>query len=306
MALFTERHGMRKPIERTSTITVEMYSLLFDCCERYFINLAWRFPDWCLDGCGCCGIDHVKFNNELIFEIPTLYRDFVNKTISKPKYSGYFSQADNFDQYALLDFIEFIGQNCRDYTYNRNDYHSFFQHYHFTFLNTCGVFETFRTEINSVFEKTGLLFTLTKDKIIERVVENSVVTNEIITAVKDVKEQGTKELLEEAISYFKQPNPESRKLAVEKIWDAFERLKTNYTDVDKKASTKRIINKMSNGQSEFEQLFDIEFNTLTQIGNDFRIRHHETYKINITDSRHYDYFFNRCLSLISLAINYLQ
>jgi len=63
---------------------------------------------------------------------------------------------------------------------------------------------------------------------------------------------------------------------------------------------------MSNGQSEFEQIFDIEFNTLTKIGNDFRIRHHETDKIDITDSRHYDYLFNRCLSLISLAINYLQ
>jgi len=304
MALFTERHGMRKPIEPTSTITVEMYSLLFDCCERYFIYLAWRFPDWCLDGCGCCGIDHVKFNNELIFEIPTLYRDSVNKTISKPKYSGYFSQADNFDQYALLDFIEFIGQNCRDISYS--GFHSFFGHHHVNLFETDRIFEKFCIEINNIFEKTGLLFTLTKEKIIERVVENSVVTSEVITAVKNVKEQGTRELLEEAISFFKQPNPESRKIAVEKIWDALERIKTYYTTLDKRKSVEKIINDMGNGLTHFVKLFGDEFKYLTDLGNSYRIRHHETDKIDIADSRHYDYFFNRCLSLISLAINYLQ
>ena len=45
---------------------------------------------------------------------------------------------------------------------------------------------------------------------------------------------------------------------------------------------------------------------LTTIGNNFRIRHHETNKIDIVDIRHYDYFFNRCLALIALALQYLQ
>jgi len=45
---------------------------------------------------------------------------------------------------------------------------------------------------------------------------------------------------------------------------------------------------------------------LTSIGNKYRIRHHETDKIDITDVRYYDYLFNRCLSLIALAIKYLQ
>jgi hypothetical protein len=147
---------------------------------------------------------------------------------------------------------------------------------------------------------------LTRDKIIERVVENSVVTSEVITAVKNVKEQGTKELLEEAISFFKQPNPESRKIAVEKIWDALERIKTYYTTLDKRKSVEKIVNDMGNDLTPFVKLFDDEFKYLTDIGNNYRIRHHETDKIDITDNRHYDYFFNRCLSLISLVINYLQ
>jgi hypothetical protein len=53
-------------------------------------------------------------------------------------------------------------------------------------------------------------------------------------------------------------------------------------------------------------LFEEEFRVLTNIGNRFCIRHHETNKINITDIRHCDYFFNRCLSLIALALQYLK
>lgn len=52
--------------------------------------------------------------------------------------------------------------------------------------------------------------------------------------------------------------------------------------------------------------FNTEFKILTDIGNKYRIRHHETNKIDIIDIRYYDYLFNRCLSLIALAIQYLE
>jgi hypothetical protein len=100
--------------------------------------------------------------------------------------------------------------------------------------------------------------------------------------------------------------PELPRDAVEKIWDALERLKTYYITLDKKHSAAKIVNDMAHGQAEFTDLFNAEFKALTDIGNSFRIRHHETDKIDITDTRHYDYFFNRCLSLIALAIQYLK
>ena len=62
---------------------------------------------------------------------------------------------------------------------------------------------------------------------------------------------------------------------------------------------------IENNKDEFVYNED-EFNTLTKIGNSFRIRHHETDKIEIQDIRYYDYFFNRCLSLIAIAIQYLK
>lgn len=92
---------------------------------------------------------------------------------------------------------------------------------------------------------------------------------------------------------------------MEKIWDALERLKTYYTTLDKKASAQKVVSKMASGNSAYEQLFNDEFSALTKMGNMYRIRHHETDKIDITDNRYYDYFFNRCLSLIVLAIQCL-
>lgn len=63
---------------------------------------------------------------------------------------------------------------------------------------------------------------------------------------------------------------------------------------------------MTSGSEDYRMLIEEEFDNLTKIGNNFRIRHHETDKIEITDLRYYDYFFNRCVSLIALAVHYLE
>ena len=151
-----------------------------------------------------------------------------------------------------------------------------------------------------------MLYRLTDDKIIERVVSNSPLTPEIEASFSQVKEPGVKELLEEAISLYRRPSPKDTRDAVEKLWDAFERLKTYYKELDKAKSASKIVNDMAGGEKELFKLFDEEFNALTDIGNGYRIRHHERNQIDVTDSRHYDYFFNRCLSLIALAIQYLD
>ena len=67
-----------------------------------------------------------------------------------------------------------------------------------------------------------------------------------------------------------------------------------------------LIKKMSHNDANFYQLFSDEFLYLKNIGNDFRIRHHETNKIDIIDDNYYEYFFNRCLSLIDLSLKYLD
>ncbi|AQW61918.1 hypothetical protein B1779_01115 [Dehalococcoides mccartyi] len=305
MSYYTERHGLRTPIERTETISFEMYSLLYDCCARFFDNVAWQYPDECPDGNGCCGLDLGKLSTAMSFEIPTLFRN-QNGIIDKPHKGSWNYDDDNFDQYGLLDFIEFMYSNCKDIS--SRWWHSFHRHYDISFDNTRASANEFKSAINGIFEKTGLLYTLTDQGMVERIVENGVLSKGIEATVLQVKEKGLKELLDDAILAYKTPHPAARKDAVEKIWDALERLKSYYatSKKDKTVSISTIVAAISGGDDYFRTLFDNEFRVLSDIGNSCFIRHSEVYQNQIEDNRYYDYFFNRCLSLIALTIQYLR
>ncbi len=157
----------------------------------------------------------------------------------------------------------------------------------------------FETEVNEIFKLNEIPFKLNNGKV-ESTFNLQIKDNTLVP----IQEAGLKELLQEAANYYDKGN---LKIAVEKLWDAFERLKTYYSPtLDKKKSVSRIIGDMSGQKAHYKELFEKEFLELTQIGNNFRIRHHETTKTNIEDDRHYDYFYKRCLSLISVSVQYLE
>ena len=200
-----------------------------------------------------------------------------------------------------------MAQNCRDIT--KSIHHGYYGHDDLTFgtSNVCKY--EFIKDINAIFKKTGLLYCVNQKGEVERIIENGVLSEEIEKSIPTIKEIGIQELLNEAIALHKNPHPEARKDAIEKIWDAFERLKSYYAtkQQEKLSSIDKIITDISGGQEYIKQLFDKEFKTLTnEIGNACHIRHSEVWQVDVTDIRHYDYFFNRCLSIIALAIQYLQ
>lgn len=164
----------------------------------------------------------------------------------------------------------------------------------------------FQSAINATMQKDNVPFRLTDRGLIEPVSNHEVLSADIIKHIESITEPGIQGLLNEAIEKHMMPTFQSHRDAVEKIWDALERLKTYYIGLDKKESVSRIVSDMAGGQDEFASLFNDEFKALTAIGNSFRIRHHETSKTDIADIRHYDYLFNRCLSLIAAAIQYLE
>lgn len=278
-----------------------MYSLLLDSCKRYQKHLTHIFTLNChhdFTDSDYVAFDEKGFITRIKIRIPSLFRDEYDR-ICAPAYD------DEYDQYALLDLIEFFAQNIKDISerWNNERYRNYKT---IDCHNSSDVFENFQEAINEIFTESGLLYELTDEKIIERIVENSLLTMEIENNLAAVREVGTRELLKDAVALYKTPNPAARQDSVEKIWDALERLKTYYTTLDKKGSAERIVNDMANGNDDFAALFNNEFKMLTDIGNKYRIRHHETNKIDITDDRYYDYLFNRCLSLIVLAIQYLK
>jgi len=108
-------------------------------------------------------------------------------------------------------------------------------------------------------------------------------------------------LIDEARNRFLNPN--DKQIALEKLWDAFERLKTYFTDLNKKQSASKIVELISDNFDE--KFITTEFDRLTKIGNNYRIRHHEQGKKELTDI-HIDYFFFRMLSLIDLCLQFLN
>lgn len=185
----------------------------------------------------------------------------------------------------LKDFI------CHSSPYCVIDAIEFFEKY-----NSVNDFES---EVNAILKLNNITLRLKNGKI-----ENTFINHIKNNTLMPIQEVGLKELIQEATKYYDEAN---FKIAVEKLWDAFERLKTYYSPtLNKKKSIDKITSDMSSNKEPFKEMFEKEFHELTTIGNNFRIRHHETTQIDIEDNKHYDYFYKRCLSLISVAIEYLD
>ena len=301
--LYTERHHLRSNVISTSTITRDKYQIIVDFCSRYYNNLASVFPEYCSDyNMVICGVDLNKFFQYVHVRIPDLfYSDGYDGIQIVP-----YEEPTEAQQYALLDFIEYIARYVK--TVKEGKYHEYFQHYHLSFSDDNSAFLDFRNGLNEVFQMAGLSYTMTENKQIERITEMDTIVNEAQETVSGFEEPGLRELVEESIAFYKSPYPANHKIATEKIWDALERIKTIYVadGIDKKRSSEMLITAISNGSAEFQVLFNTEYKALTDIGNKFRIRHHETDKVDIIDDRYYDYFYNRCLSLITMTLHFIE
>lgn len=157
-----------------------------------------------------------------------------------------------------------------------------------------GAISQFRQFINesiSINEKVDLSTLLELNLNIELLFDRPAMT----------KDNELNELIKEAKSRFLNPN--DKQIALEKLWDAFERVKT-YFSSDKKSSAMQLIELIS---GDLEKLhFEDVFQKFTKIGNDYRIRHHETNKKEITDTKHIDYLFFSMLSLLDLCLTALN
>lgn len=157
----------------------------------------------------------------------------------------------------------------------------------------------FGNEINAIFKLNNINVELRNGEI--HSTSNKAIGLDDST---NINEAGLEELIRIAEDLYNKGN---YSYAVEKIWDAFERIKTYYyPTLDKKKSVEKIINDISYGNEHIKKMFDVEFKELTDIGNSYRIRHHEINKIDISKELHYKYFYKRCLALISVLLENLQ
>ena len=108
-------------------------------------------------------------------------------------------------------------------------------------------------------------------------------------------------LIQEAKDRFHKTS--DKQIALEKLWDAFERIKTFYGS-KKNVSGEKLVELIS---TDFDKDFiNDEFDRLTKIGNSYRIRHHEQGKIEIKDIKHIEYLFLRMLALLNLCLENIK
>lgn len=108
-------------------------------------------------------------------------------------------------------------------------------------------------------------------------------------------------LLHDACAKFRDPAPKSRAEATEKLWDAWERLKSIEVQGDKRLSVTKLLDQTSPEQT-FRGILEAEARALTNVGNAFHIRHFETNKVSLSQPEHYDYLFHRLFALMHLLL----
>ena len=120
----------------------------------------------------------------------------------------------------------------------------------------------------------------------------------------DTGDSDLDDLLNKSIFKFLDPNPGTRREALDHLWDAWERLKTLDGPGDKAALTKAMLEATAGPDSpKFGEALDKDAIGLTWVGNNLRIRHSETDKERLARNEHVDYLFHRMFSLIQMILS---
>jgi hypothetical protein len=289
-------------VERSSEeISADVWNGIVAIYEKIVAQnlLADSFPESCPDGQGIFGCDRSQLENVIKAEIPNL----PTPIISCHKREFELEEDIVPDKYAILDFLEFLYKNIKD-TNKVGRYHDFYNHYHYEFSDSGQASNSYRKDVNTIFARNGIIFYLDEDGLIKRAIPERL--KKIITDIHfSTKDPDLNKLLEISYSKFILPKIESRIESLEKIWDAFERIKTYYEE-DKKKSANKLIAEISDGNDLFQKNIKAEFTSLTNIGNEFQIRHFERNKVQLKSNLHIDYLFYRMSSLIHLCVESIR
>lgn len=281
---FSDRE--RGPRARTKlSIEAPAWGGLVALIDSYISNGGFGidFPEPCPDGRGPTGTDTHAFRSALRAEIPDI--DWPLRAETAPHTLG------------ALDLMEFCHSHVAEPI--EGAHHNFFGHSHLSFDRSKGQAE-FRARVNRILSRNGIAFAVEEDGKVSRLAP-PVLDEELRGATFHTGDATLDALMEAARAKFLSPEPAIRREALEKLWDAWERLKTLEPGVDKKASATTLLDRAAD-EPKFRDVLEQEANTVTKIGNSFRIRHSETSQVEIRTEDQVDYLFHRLLALILLLI----
>ena len=254
-------------------------------------SLAFGFPSHCPDGNAIEGTNRSAFSARVRAEIHDLAGEHSFSWAPPPD-----SLPSTLE---ILDFIQLIARNIGEP--NQVGWHDFFSHHHLKLNREAGL-KKFVEDINRIFSRNGLAYELSESGAIERTVPAPMadLVNRTSFRTGDNDLDG---LLDTAISRFLSPKPEARQDALEKLWNAFERLKTIEAGKDKKARATALIDRaISDDAPVFRLVIETEFKAMTKVGNELHIRHVEVGHELVGETGGKDYLFMRLYSLVWLML----
>lgn len=279
---FTDR--VNAPVPTTSEQLKEataagLKALIFSKIDANWF--AKRFPKNCEDGQGIHSTNRHALWETMRGFIPDL-----------PEYmGGEWPLTDG----VIFDFVEYAAQAVSKP--REKSWHDFYKHHELSFDKKAGEKE-FRAEVNTILRRGGSVFELDKDLKIVRTGSPSVqdVIQKLVPLSGDTKLDKD---LSQAVNLYRSRHPEDRTIAIEKLWDGFERLKTLDRPGKKPASIAVLLNNISS--PEFRTFVEDEMRRLTELGNSFEIRHHEVGKHPVPLEAQ-DYIFVRMASLVTFLL----
>lgn len=259
---------------------------------------AKEFPEICPDlSSAIYGTDENKLDNTLsaYFDLswPLIHQKTDNEWIygdAKP-----YTPGTNLS----FDLLEFLYSKIS--TPHQTNFHKFYTHYHLQFSNDNIAKFEFKNQINEFFRLKGMIYEMNDYGQIYKILNNETkLLIEKALIFKTADEQ-LDQMIFDACSKISHFDINVSYQALEKLWDAWERLKCIADPTDKKNSVLEIIGKFSSNK-DFQNIISDEMSNVTKIGNTFRIRHSEPNQATLYHHREINYLFHRCLAIIVLII----
>lgn len=281
--LFTERDGQAAPRVAEALDENTRNGLLALISAR--VDSEWfglSFPAGCGDGYPYAGTDQNRMR-ETMKGYGVLWPGDVDR--ATPPSDG-----------RVFDLVEF----AYEFIAEPQDlgFHSYMGHMHYSYGRDAGR-EQFAHDVDRLFERNGMAFELRQGEVTR--IAPAVLHESLAEAVFHTGDGVLDELLEVARHRFLNRSLDVRRESLEKLWDAWERLKTSEARNDKKASVTALLDKAAT-EPTFRDTLEREARELTDIGNTFMIRHTEAGKVPIVESAQVDYFFHRMFSMIRLLL----
>lgn len=285
MDYYTDREHGQQPVV-SEHIGERVWGALHALIDMRLGNGAFgfRFTEQCPDGNGPCGCDRHAFALFLQAEVPWIEWPLRRNEVP--------------DTPVVLDLLEFCAKAVGEPI--PGSYHSYHRHYHMEWDRAAGL-SSFVAEVNLLFRRNGIAFKLDDEGRAQRILPQPV-AQVLGWQMFDSGEAELDRLLEYARSHFLSPKLDDRRDATEKLWDAFERIKTLEPGSDKRAQADALLDRAAAPGTRMRDALAEEARALSFIGNSLRIRHSEVTQELIDRSEPLDWLFVRMFSFVRLLL----